>query len=250
VDFGWPRVAFTAERDGVSFLCNDHLDPSGEARAPTSLAPGQSLVLESNLDCAMPLPGRYDVGVYVAFGGSARTDRGDLVRTFRLDVEEGSVVPRPYPSRPGLFVAMTGGQATPPLPPLAWARGDYHVVVAIVNDSSHPLEVGPAHLAFLTYKKGSPLPCAGQKEPVLFPEQLSPGSYKVVQAPVACAPSEEGTYDIIGRFTLDAVGEEIEIGRVSLKVNRDPPLFLPEPWPSHAPIPSEGTTAPAGDSTK
>jgi len=177
------------------------------------------------------LPGRYSVTVYAAFPGDAKGERGDAAGAFSLDVmEEGIGGPRPYPSRPGLFVAMTGGRMTHPLPEEAWARGDYHVVVSVMNGASHAIAVGPARLAFLTYKKGSPLPCSGQAESIPFPEQLAPGAMHVAQAPVACAPSEEGRYEIVGRLALGE-GEEIEIGRVGLKVSSDPFLFSPERSP-------------------
>ncbi len=242
VDFGRFRIAFTAAREGVSFLCKEHVGGSVKDREPTSLAARQSFVFERDLDCTMPLPGRYDVGVYVALRDGSQNDRGDFVGAFSLDVVEGNLAPRPYPSRPGLYVVMTGSRATRPLPPEAWTRGDYHVVVAVVNGSSRPVPVGQARLAFLTYKKGSPLPCSGQAEAVAFPEELAPGSVHVIQAPVACAPSEEGRYEIVGRLTLNDVGEEVEIGRVALKVTRDPLLFAPEPWPSWGDRPATSWT--------
>ncbi len=232
VDIGRFRVAFTAARDGVSFPCQEHVGGSTKDREPTSIAPGQSFSFARDLDCTMPLPGRYNVGVYVAVRDGAQSDRGDFVGAFSLEVLDSDLAPRPYPSRPGLYVVMTGSRVTRPLSPEAWTRGDYHVVVAVVNGSSLPVLVGHARLAYLTYKKGSPMPCSGQAEPIAFPEQLAPGNVQVIHAPVACAPSEEGRYEIVGRLTFGDVGEEVEIGRVALKVTLDPLLFAPEPWPS------------------
>jgi hypothetical protein len=70
---------------------------------------------------------------------------------------------------------------------------------------------------------------SGQAEHVVLPAELAPGAMHVVQAPVACAPSEEGRYEIIGRVSLEG-GEEVEVGRVALEVTRDPLLFAPQPW--------------------
>lgn len=223
-----PRVAFEATREGVSFPCNDHRQTTVNDREPTYLAPGQSFVFERNLGCSMPLPGRYEVRVYVALTDEPM-DRGDLAGVFSLEALGRSVAPRPYPSRPGLYVVMTGNRATPPLPPEAWARGDYHVVVAVVNGSDRPVPVGSGRLAFSTYKVGSPLPCSGHAERLGFPEQLAPGSVSVLQAPVACAPAEEGRYEIVGRLTFGEAGTETEIGRIKLTVSRNPLLFSPEP---------------------
>ena len=222
-------VSFTATREGVPFPCKKRVGASMGRREPETLHPGQSFVFERDLDCAMSLPGHYDIAVYVAFGD--RQDRTDLVGKFGLDLDDRGVAPRPYLPRPGLYVAMVGDRATRPLSPEAWARGDYHVVLAVVNGSTHAVRVGPARLAFTTYRKGSTLPCSGQAESLLLPDELAPGTMHVVQKAVACAPSEEGQYEIVGRLTFGESPEEIEVGRVSLKVSRDPILFIPEPWP-------------------
>ena len=47
-------------------------------------------------------------------------------------------------------------------------------------------------------------------------------------APVSCAPSEEGVYNIVGHFALAEAGDaEIEIGTIDLTVTRDPRFFVP-----------------------
>jgi hypothetical protein len=66
-----------------------------------------------------------------------------------------------------------------------------------------------------------------------FPEQVEAGSVHVLQAPVTCAPSEEGRYELVGRLSLDAVGTEFEIGRVPLAVSHNPLPFVPEPLDAH-----------------
>ena len=129
---------------------------------------------------------------------------------------------------------MAGAGVTLPLSSDAWARGDYHVVVAMINDSKKPVEAGTARLTFLTYRGNSTLPCSGAAELLVFPEQLDPGTMSTMSAPVACAPSEEGTYEIVGRLAFGKDDAEIEIGRVALTVTSDPTFFTPgfRSWPT------------------
>jgi hypothetical protein len=100
-----------------------------------------------------------------------------------------------------------------------------------VNASSRTVPLGSARLAFLTYRKGAPLPCSGQSESIALPDELAPGAMYSVHAPVTCAPSEQGQYEIVGHLTLGDTTEGIEVGRVALKVTRDPVVFEPDPWP-------------------
>ncbi len=221
-------VSFSAARNGVSFPCEEHAANLARVHEPSWLEPGEGFTFERELDCRMPLVGRYDVRAYVRLGNAPAAERGDLAGTFPLElIAHGTTVPQPYPSRDGLFVLLTGSRGTHPLAAEAWARGDYHVVVAVINGSRRNVRVGPASLAFLVYKEGSSLPCSGQGESLALPEELPPGGLRVVHAPVACAPSEEGRYVIVGRLSLRDVGQEIEVGRVPLEVTRDPLLFAP-----------------------
>ncbi len=222
------RVAFTASRDGVPFPCKQQVDDSVKVR-PASLAPGQAFVFERDLACTMALPGRYDVGVYVSLRDLAGA-RGDFVGQFPFDILEGSKGPLPYPARPGLYVMMAGARRSRPLSADAWARGDYHVVLSLVNGGSRPVLVGPGRLEFLTYREGYSLPCSGQGEAIVLPDALPPGAVQVLQARVTCAPSAEGQYEIVGRLTLGHAGESVEVGRVALKVTRNPVAFAPDPW--------------------
>ncbi len=227
VDIGRVRVAYTATREGVSFPC---AQPVTTAREPASLEAGQAFSFERDLDCSMPLPGRYEVGVRLALQGAEPTGpAADLLGTFTLDVVARGSVPKPYPSRPGLYALMVGDRMTRPLPAEAWNRGDYHVVVALVNAGPAAVPLGPGQLTFSTYKVGSPLPCSGQAEVLALPEQLAPGVVQTVQVPVACAPSAEGRYDIVGRLSLGTDGPTIEVGRVPLTVTGDPIRFAPAP---------------------
>ncbi len=220
------RIELTATRSGVSFPCKSQVGPPQGYHEPRELGPGQSFLFERSIECEMPLPGRYDIAVYGAVNDAG--GRGSLIGQFALDVAPSAAAPRPYPSRPGLYVAMVGEHSTRPLSPEAWARGDYHVVLAVVNGSNQPARVDSARLGLLTYRKGSPLPCSGQAEPIRLPVELLPGSTSIVRLPLSCAPSEEGQYEIVGRVVFGGA-EEIEVGRVSLRVTRAPILFDPDP---------------------
>jgi hypothetical protein len=54
---------------------------------------------------------------------------------------------------------------------------------------------------------------------------------RTAHLPVACAPSDVGLYEIVGRLRFDDEPEELEVGRVALKVTREPLRCTPEPWP-------------------
>jgi hypothetical protein len=218
------RMKFTASLDGVPFRCSEDVT-SSRPREPSWLAPGQSFVFERPLDCMLPLPGTYEIGVSIRVGEDSDT----ATMSFRLDVEPGFVAPRPVPARTGLFAIMTGGRTTRPMSGEAWARGAYQVVVAVINASAASRAVGTGRLTFLVYRKGSPLPCSGRVETIAFPEELAPGTMRVVRAPIACAPSSEGKYEVVGQLSLGESGESFEIGRIALRVTSDPKAFTPMP---------------------
>src|ERR1035438_5365655 len=90
-----------------------------------------------------------------------------------------------HPDGPSLLAAMIGGEVTRPLSPEAWPRGDYHVILAVTNAGPTPVPVGRGHLALVVNRRGSPLPCSGASEPVVFPEVLMPGATAVASEPLA-----------------------------------------------------------------
>ncbi len=231
LEIGSLEVAFTATRDGVPFPCNTTRAAGLREREPSRLEPGESQPFERRLDCEMPLPGLYTIGVSIRM--SAEPDakpRG--IGSFSLDVIGRGTVPKPYPPRPGLWVMMTGNRDAPPMPPAAWARGDYHVLVAVVNGSSQRVQVGPGHLSLMTYRRGSAIPCSGETQVLALPAYLEPGRTAVVPAPVSCSPSEEGQYELEGLFNLDKDEPPLTIGGVPLKVSTEPPPLVPVPLDS------------------
>ena len=218
-------VTFSTTREGVAFPCSLRSPRALEERLPATLAPGGSLAIDRELDCSMPLPGLYRVKVFVH---TDATPAPRLVGTFQLELLAGGAqVPRPL-GTPGLFGLLTGSRRTPPLTQKAWNEGDYHVVLALINGSAHAIALGPAKLSFVVFKKGSPYPCASEAKPLGLPHELASGTLYTAQLPISCAPTEEGQYEISGRFSMDG-GEEIEIGRLGLSVTRDPLLFTPLP---------------------
>ena len=245
VEIGEMRASFTASRDGVTFPCAAHKSGSPRNHEPTELLPGHSFTFERDLDCTMPLPGRYDVNVFVRLG---RDDAGAAPQAaaagaFALELVATSArVPHPFPSRRGLYALMTGNRRTPPLSAGAWKRGDYHVVVALINAGTRTVHVGPGKLAFEVCREGSradsKVPGTGQAEAVELPKELGAGAVFVAKAPIVGGPSSEGRYEIVGRLTLTETGEEVEIGRIPLHVSGDPSLYAPEPW-QHVSEPSD-----------
>ena len=229
VDVAGADAVFSATLNGVAFPCATRPQPRAKNRAPSKLAPGESMTLDREIRCSMPLPGHYKVGVFLTFeerGGRTAPDFGDEL-TFTV-VGNGPT-PRPYASRDGLYMGLAGAPVTLPMSPEAWARGDYRVVVASINASSDPIPLGKARLSFLTYKGMSALPCSGANETLEFPRELASGATVTLAVPVACAPSEEGMYQIVGRLAFDGDRRETEIGRVILVVTHRPIVFAPGP---------------------
>jgi hypothetical protein len=224
-------VKLTATREGVSFPCTTQIGSPQGYREPKELGSGESFHFERAITCVMPLSGKYDIAVYGALN-EPKAARSTLVGQFALNVEETGTAPRPYQSLPGIYVSMVGERSTRPLSPEAWARGDYHVVLVVVNGSDRPVRVGSARLGVQTYRKGSPLPCSGQTEHIQLPTELLPGSITLVRRPLTCAPAQEGQYELVGRVAFGGAAEEIETGRISLRVTRDPILFDPDPGTS------------------
>jgi hypothetical protein len=225
VTLGSLRVRYSASRRGVFFPCRE---PRPAAHEPRSLLPRQSFDFERELCCSTPVPGVYDIGVYVGLDDEEPVN----VATFSLDVEGGAVVPQPYPTLPGVYGLMVGDSTARPMPAAAWARGDYHVVVAVINAGRLSAHLGTGRLQLSTYKAGSPFPCA-RTEPLALENELRPGQTQVILAPVRCAPAEEGHFVIVGSLTVGDHGPPVAIGDVRLTVTGNPLQFAPSteyPW--------------------
>lgn len=232
------RATFRTSRRGVAFPCTEVGRSTSPSREPLFLQPGQSFDYERPLSCSMPLPGAYDVRVYVHFANKETMPQES--GHFSLELASGAANgPQPYPGVDGLFVLMTGAHTTRPLSSEEWARGDYQVLLAFVNGGPHPVSVGPGHIAFLVYKHGTALPCSGQEAAISAPEELKPGTMHIARTPVACAPSDEGNYSIVGRLKVDRIGTELVVGKIPLRVSGDPRVLAPMPWESWSGWPND-----------
>jgi hypothetical protein len=228
------HAAFAASRDGVAFACNAHVRGALGAVEPSHVAPGQSVTFQRLLDCTMPLPGGYDVRVWIhATDRETGEDRaapgiGMFVGSFHVDVTAVGNAPRPVPEHPGLYALMTGASTAPPMSADDWTKGGYRVAVAIVNGSSRPVTLLSSGLSLLLFKEGERLPCTGQKQALDEPTAIAPGAVHISHVPLTCAPQGEGRYQIVGRLVAGDAAE-VEIGRVGLVVTRSPYfLFTPE----------------------
>ena len=219
VDLAPLAISLSATREGVSFPCRATAPPAGVAeREPSSLAPGASFELDRELSCTLAVPGHYEVAVAIG---------GERAGVLDVNVAESPRAPRAMKDRPGLFVGMAGSAVTRPLPPEAWARGDYQVVIAFINASKQTLPLAPAKIVFLTYRQGATLSCSGQTNDIQLPPELASGEVHLVKSPVACAPAEVGVYEVVGNLDMRGTAK-LEIGRVRIDVTRDPLLFSPE----------------------
>lgn len=248
------HASFSCARQGVAFPCNAHVGQTADAIEPARIDPGQSFAYERRLDCEMPLPGRYDVTVWIhpgegedeheARGGGAslatpepdtRAGQGVYAGSFDLDVvaADGNE-PHAVPSRPGLFAIMIAATTAAPMKPADWVRGGYRAVVALINGGNRPIAVGPAYVSIVVFKRGESTPCTGKREPLEAPPDLRPGMLYTARVPVTCAPKVEGQYEIVGRLKLEPM-TDVEIGRIGLLVTENPYFQLTprspfEPW--------------------
>ena len=141
----------------------------------------------------------------------------------------GDEAPRAYPGRPGLHVAMDGDALTPPIPYDAMKRGEYHVVIALINASRAPVPAGAVTIAFRVFKKPGALPCAGESVRRSAPDALGAGEVYMLRAGVTCLREEHGDYDVVGLLSFDdaPVAEGFEVGRVHVRITADPMLLWP-----------------------
>jgi hypothetical protein len=229
------HATFSAVRDGVAFQCNAHVRGAEGAIEPSHLAPGQSFTLERALDCTMPLPGRYELRVWIHHAELEGQERsrpggGVYVGASPVEIVAQNNAPLAVPSHPGLYALLTGATVSAPMPSDAWMKGGYQVAVALVNGGPAPATLDSARVSLLVFKEGAGLPCAGREQPLDEPDVLAPGEVHVVRVPVTCAPTEPGRYTIVGRFVMGS-GPQLEIGRVGLLAIRNPDLLFTTDWP-------------------
>lgn len=216
-------VRFEARRGGVELKCADEVGAPLGVREVSELTAGQEASVARELDCALPLPGSYDIvaTVQVATPGRPSVARGTL------EVAATGPVPRAVPGS-ALHVLVTGPRALRAMPKDAWLRPENAAVVAFINGGAALLPLKGIKLGFSVYKRGTEFPCAGQAEPLALPEVLPALGMTVARAPITCAPSEQGDYVIVGRLHTDEHPAELDIGRFALRVTHSPLLFAPD----------------------
>jgi hypothetical protein len=230
IAIGGRRLSFSAEHDGVAFACDPEPRAEPGAREPSELGPGESFRFARELGCWTPVPGRYDIGAYLSDAHGASAERGARIGGFTMEIGGGGANgPTPHPARRGLYVAMAGDTRMRPLSPEAWKRGEYQVVIALVNASRGPIPAGDVTVSFRVYKKDSPLPCAGESIVRHAPEALGAGEVHLVRAPVTCLRDEQGDYEVVGILAFDdgRKPDEFEMGRVRVRITSDPTQLWP-----------------------
>ena len=228
LSLGDMRVRFSAERDGVAFACGPALRTERAPREPSVLGPGETFRFGRALGCWTPLAGRWTIGAEVRFGQGPGAPLQPASVAMEIDAA-GDEAPRAYPGRPGMHVAMDGDALTPPIPYDAAKRGEYHVVIALINASRAPVPAGGVTVAFRVFKKPSPLPCAGESLHRSVPAALGAGEVYMLRAAVTCLREEQGDYDVVGLLAFDdaPIAEGFEVGRVHVRITADPMLLWP-----------------------
>jgi len=228
-------VAFTASREGVSFPCREHVGGQPRVRETKLLAPGETATFERDIDCATTLLGRYLVSASVGFGAAATLESAG---TFELEVVgSGSMVPRPYPGRPALHVALVGEALVKAMNDAAWREGAYAPVVVLTNASPEPILLGAVRVVLTMRGAGGALvrceregtKAAGVDVWRNAPYSLDPGASQVVSVPMRCGPPAEGDYTVQGFVVLgDGPYEEgAPVGPLPIKITSDPALTVP-----------------------
>ncbi len=219
-------IGFSARREGVAFPCRPATAPDGEHG---TLQPGRSAKVHRDISCSLSLPGRYDVDVFAALRDGALT-KGAQIARMSIAVETASDAPAAIPSMPGVYAVIHGARKVGALSDDAWKRGVYRVALAVTNGSSEVVRLPTARLSFLTLRRGSPLGCAGESDTITFDRDILPGQTQVTRVTLACAPSEEGNYTVLGHLTLEGATTGTDVGGFSLEVENDS-TFIPSAPP-------------------
>lgn len=211
------RATFAATHDGVEVPCAEHQGGVPKEREPSELAPGESRTWARNIDCTMPMLGRYDVRVAIGFAGAAPSPAG----AFALDVV-GAVgrEPRPVAGRDGLLAAVSGPIVVPP-------THSYEATIAIINRGPLVAPVGTVRIVLRSKPDGKDLWCEGAPNDVAAPEALGPGRMHVARVPLTCDLGTVGVYSVTASLGFPSARETTEVGRMRVRVTDDPTLFMP-----------------------
>jgi len=221
VDVGSLRAVFRATRNGVAFRCGFGTSAPPGVREPKTLAPGSRFAFRREVDCAMPLPGAWAVGVSVAIAGAEPTPVGEVA------VHLDGAGPPEHPTLRGLHAAALGNEQSRALGETKWLEGGYNLTVALVNGSAAPLTLEDARAAFKVTKVGTPLACMDEPVKLTTPLTIPPGVVWLERVPITCIMHTTGSYDIVGSLVADRSTAELPLGLVRLQVSSDPQMFAP-----------------------
>ena len=228
VDVSALRVHLEAVRESVAFRCAAEVGAPPGVREPSTLAPGQSVVFERALDCALPLVGAYQVRVGVSFGkGPDRAPR--VVRALALTVTAlPNVEPRKVEPAPGVWAALGASPLVP------GGEGHGRTLLTIVNATSSAVELPPMRLVLRVYRAGNPAACEDEPQTLALPAALGGGASYHEPVEVSCLGlAQPGSYEVVARLIVSggtAGDREIGLGRLHIDVVADPTLIIAPRW--------------------
>ena len=225
---GTTTMLFAVTRDGVDFPCAPS-GSAGPASDPSTLAPGQTMKLERELPCALPVAGKYEVRAYLRFGQDPTSPplATELVGTFPVEVTRPDVAnEHPYGPNPGLIVVIDGKPQTRPLTADEAKQGLYSVFVDVTNTTKKPIELKTPRVVFTATRNGQPVKCSPDmaKTILVGPTTVEPGRTERYTAPVQCDLTAEGQYELGGfvNFGHTGKGADTSIGKLTLQVVNEP----------------------------
>jgi hypothetical protein len=224
---GPTSVLFAVSRDGVDFACPPGSSTTPAASGPSSLAAGQTITVERELPCALPVAGKYDVRAYLRFGGGNEPPQAsELVATLPVEVPAGDVPNQhAYAPSPGLIVVVDAKPQTRPLTAEEAKKGLFAVFVDVTNTTKSAVELKNPRVVFTATRNGKPVKCSPDMEKTILvgPSVLEPGKTHRFTAPVQCDLTAEGQYELGGFVNFGHAGKtDASIGKLTLQVVNEP----------------------------
>ena len=203
---GAVRIAYRARRNGAEIPCDDIV--GFRARERRTIEPGAHATYIRTISCSMPLPGRYDVAVSIAWNGVSLHEVG----RFALDVVDPSGCgPKPVGGRPGLAAAFSGARLAEPT--RAWPA-----VIAIVNASPHAEPIGSMRVVLRSRRAGQSIWCTDPATDVPAPETLAAGGMLVSRTSLRCDLTDPGIHVIDATLVLAGSSMPTELGEVRVRI--------------------------------
>jgi hypothetical protein len=207
---------FVAMREGIAYDCKT---VEGEPdRWPKTLASGDSVDARRTMICETPLPGTYDVKVYVQ-PRNGDPDRERVVASFPLEIEKGTNPPVRSPWDKDVWVAASGTRDRRPADPPP------RILVALINGANKQTAISSATVTLRVNRRGgTKAPCADIVAPLAFSGTLEAGRSQSLPTVLKCDFSKEGIYEIV--VTVESGGGRVKVGTIPIRV-----AFIPTPIP-------------------